>query len=392
MIILDMMSIINILLILISSSVANFNTPNRSVIRGAFESLKDCSKKDFQVFLSQDKKLLHQISVPPNGNFAIDVVPGKYTVVAKNQDQCHFRQDLQVAQNTNQYIIIKPVISQRKVAGDLASMCSCIQAPCNCESVLSKIQYPFPPYIQPSMSPWWLYQAPFYPNYFYPGQWMNFGLNSGYYPGQGHVGLAKPNVYFHGPKGTKFKMQIQMIDNQANWLATVPDYDLGWSGKIAEGNKIEIGKPHYSFLYYDLRTDEKPFQSKSGFCSNRAESLKKMSEVLKNQGFSSQEIFDFEEYWQIKMPPKDVCVFPQTENELDRIVKLEIRPHPDHIRRMVFVVVYQDSTKTKYKGKFLTKPTQNWVSLKSERAPSSKNSNLLEIHEWGVAFLFEPEN
>ncbi len=82
--------------------------------------------------------------------------------------------------------------------------------------------FPSPLY-QPQPLPWWAYQGNmYYPNLHYPGAWQYPGIQSQYYPGQGQVFAAKPNVYVESiHKEIKFDFKFTSSP-RPHFLATTP--------------------------------------------------------------------------------------------------------------------------------------------------------------------------
>lgn len=370
----------------ISSSSASLLS--EGIIQGEASLDKKCKASEIQIWVSQDRNLVYQISVPSGGSYQFHVIPGKYTLTAFTEEGCHDRKEVEVKNSEVQKTNLSMTSKKRNPASypELSQpSCMCVMAPCNCEEYLRR-----PSYVHRSWYPWWANYGSYYPYFYYPGVWGSYGLNPVYYPGYHPVGLAKPNVYFSGKKGLNSNLRVKLLDSKDNWLVSTPIYNPeGWNFKIVADSAIEVEKVNYPFLYYDLRVSDKGLQSAAGFCEERNKAIEKMSQILKTSGFKKNEIKDFESHWRIKMPPDAVCVFPQTQTELDKVAGLEVTPKPSKVTRMVFAVATKESILSKGLGTSFQKlPEKEWFSSKQEnRTPSSKDT--FEVREWGVAFFFE---
>jgi hypothetical protein len=243
--------------------------------------------------------------------------------------------------------------------------------------------------------PWYgPYGSMAYSNFYYPGVWGYNGINQSYYPGpspQGGGGgcyAAKPNLYVTGTKGSEFKIEIDLKNQDSNWLAAVPSFvNKTWTGKIADNGKMKSGDANYNYFFYDFRTAENDLQDKKGFCTTRDKLIPRMATVLKNEGFKENEIGDFVQHWSMKIPQmQKFCVYPQTDTELSKVAEVKITPAPKFYKRVLFTVVPEEYF-DKLGAKFSYAPTQEYDMTKSrvDRMPASVNG--VEVREWGVGFL-----
>jgi hypothetical protein len=85
--------------------------------------------------------------------------------------------------------------------------------------------FPGPLFQNPDL-PWWALQGNlYYPNVSYPGPWQYPGIQSQYYPGEGQVVAAKPNVYINSIYDEKkFSFKFSSPD-KPQFLATTPILD-----------------------------------------------------------------------------------------------------------------------------------------------------------------------
>lgn len=246
--------------------------------------------------------------------------------------------------------------------------------------------FPSPLY-QPQVIPWWAYQGNmYYPNLHYPGPWQYPGIQSQYYPGQGQVYAAKPNVYVDSiHKEAKFNFKF-VSSSRPHFLATTPvlEKDLSWKGKIIGKDKFELDGIFYDYLFYDLRLPKEKMQFTHGGCANREEAIEFMLQDLKAMNYSAIALQDFEEHWRVKIPDYPYyCVYPQYNRELDSAIPVEIEvSQSSFIRSLYILVPYKTAPDVAEPGEI---PLP--VSRPEELRPDTKIQREVMFREWGVAFL-----
>jgi hypothetical protein len=236
---------------------------------------------------------------------------------------------------------------------------------------------------------WWGTGPMMYSNFYAPSPW-NYGprpgVYSSYYPGTGGMFAAKPNLYLNAPKGTKVTVKMSLVEEGANWLASVPAHGAdGWKGTLEEKNKIRsTDGALYRYLYTDYRMYGHGFQDTAGFCAPQKRIVETLAMELRKADFTPREIADFIEYWSVKFPQsKRFCVYPQDERQLDSVAKLEITPKPVAVRRVLFMVQVDEGILAQG-GPFATEPKQPWKP-EPLRVPAAEGG--LVVHEWGVGFF-----
>lgn len=235
---------------------------------------------------------------------------------------------------------------------------------------------------------WWAAPAQlYYPNVSYPGAWSYPGIQSNYYPGQGQVFAAKPNVYVdstHESKAFEFKFSSH---EKLSFLATTPPLikNTLWKAKIVEKDKFEVEGIYYDYLFYDIRLSKEKMQFERGLCSTREGAIAWMLSDLKEMKYSALSVQDFEEHWRVKIPDYPFyCLYPQYNNELDRALPITINLEQTSFIRVLYVLVpFQ-------KGPDIENPQQG-VSFPykdpAEMRPLTKIRRENMFREWGVAFL-----
>lgn len=245
----------------------------------------------------------------------------------------------------------------------------------------------FGPLYTPQVLPWWAYQGNlYYPNMMYPGAWQYPGIQSQYYPGQGEVFAAKPNVYvdsIHKEKKFKFKFVSQ---TKPSFLAVTPllQKDLSWSGKIIEKDKFEVDETYYDYLFYDVRLPKEKMQFEAGVCATREAAIEFMLKDLRDMKYSSLALQDFEEHWRVKIPDYPFyCIYPQYNRELDPILPIEIDVEQNTFIRSLYVLVPHKKEPDIEDPQEIPFPTKD----PSEARPGAKITREVMFREWGVAFL-----
>ncbi len=246
--------------------------------------------------------------------------------------------------------------------------------------------YGMPSFYQQPYMPWY---SPFggmsYSNFYYPSPWAGGGMDMSFFPGGGHGGMGKPNLYISGPAGTLIHVQVQ-LPKESTLLAAVPIHGAnGWTGMLEGNGSISSQGVSYPYFFYDLRMNEDSLQAERGFCVGQDSLISKLTEVLEQKGFKPNEVKDFREYWSVKMPlSQKYCVFPQENLEMDTIAKLQITPAPARVTRVGFMIVIAEGL-VQSTRKFTREPSQPWKETKDLLA--SENTQGIQIREWGVGFV-----
>lgn len=259
-----------------------------------------------------------------------------------------------------------------------------------CAGWTTQPQLPFStfpaPLYQPQILPWWAYQGNlYYPNVSYPGPWQYPGIQANYYPGQGQVFAAKPNVYIdsiHKEKKFSFKF---VSSEKPQFLAMTPmlEDDISWKGKIS-GDMFEMDGVNYDYLFYDVRLPKEKMQFENGICATREDAIQFMLKDLKDMNHSSISLQDFEGHWRVKIPDYPYyCVYPQYNRELDAALPIQIDIEQNTFLRSLYVMVPHKKEPDMNETQEIPFPTKD----PAEFRPSSKIKRENMFREWGVAFL-----
>jgi hypothetical protein len=220
----------------------------------------------------------------------------------------------------------------------------------------------------------------------YPGVWAYPGINAQYYPGQGEVFAAKPNIYvesIHAEK--KFSLSFP-IDKELHFLVTTPllDDQKSWKGKV-KGDLFEMDYVFYDYLFYDIRLPKEKMQFERGLCLNREHTVAWMLKDLKAMKYPPIALQDFEEHWSVKIPKEYpfYCIYPQYNSQLDQALPIKINLDHSHFVRSLYVLVPHKGPPDPDQPQIVPLPL-----LDSEEIRPNvliKHENMFK--EWGVAFL-----
>lgn len=246
--------------------------------------------------------------------------------------------------------------------------------------------FPSPLY-QAQVQPWWAYQGNmYYPNMYYPGPWRYPGIQQHYYPGQGQVFAAKPNVYVDSSvpeQSFNFKFSSK---EKLSFLATTPALpkSLTWSGKV-EQDRFEVDGIFYDYLFYDVRLPLEKMQFEAGVCTTREEAITWMMKDLKEMGHSALSLQDFEEHWRVKIPPYPYyCIYPQYNAQLDPHMPVEISIKQSKFHRSLYILLPYEAAPT---PENVVSEIPLPVKDPKEIRPETKVKREVDFREWGVAFL-----
>lgn len=347
-------------------------------VLGFVQGPKVCNSLS-EVFISQKKKLLFQISVPLNGNFEVRLNPGEYDFTAVNELGCEAKTSFQFKkEQINVTLSLTPGKRMPSMYVD--------QAGGGMMGVMSPQRSR-----ELSMWPWWnpwaMYQFPmFYNN---PCMWNVWGCQSSYYPSGGPIVMGKPNIYIEGPDLENAKIELDKVEHH-QLMATAPAHmEKGWTFNL-EKNKIIVAGTEYPYLFYDSRAEfNKLSNATHGFCGTPTQVLDEMNNQLEKLKFPKQARKDFAEHWIVKLPRlKELCVYPQMNEQMDSAAPLKISFKDYQMTRALFFIIPKLSRKDLPKAAFLKEMVQRTpAAFMAPEAKSSKSK--WKIYEWGVAFPFE---
>lgn len=145
----------------------------------------------------------------------------------------------------------------------------------------------------------------------------------------------KPNIYIYPLLESRLCVQLS-FPMGGKILESLPEYADGWCVNIDTNGKIN---DQYNYLYYECKQPN-IYQYEKGWCISK-ENLKTFFEnnmVLYN--FSPSEIKDFVDYWMPLLTGDNYyCIYPQTNEIIDKIIQLDFSVRPDKIYRLFYGIV-----------------------------------------------------
>jgi len=175
--------------------------------------------------------------------------------------------------------------------------------------------------------------------------------------------LKKPNIYLYPEKDTR--IEVKLIGKEdVSITNTKPSYKDGWRVWVTKGGKINN---EFSYLFYEALLTYVPDVEK-GYCVEGKEIWDFFGKIMEEIGFNELEIVDFINYWSEKLEESPYyLIFPLFNEEIEKIISLDISPKPDRILRVWFLI-----RKSKEK-----------VKLKKPQLPIFSR-NGFSVVEWGV--------
>lgn len=261
-----------------------------------------------------------------------------------------------------------------------------------------------------TMAPWWMSASPYYSNFYGPpGFYNGWGMMPNYFPtplytppyvpphshhGGGGMYAAKPVLYIKGPAKSKVRVIVETggrKDSNVEVLVAVPAFSeskgvSSWSGELTKtGLKTPEGE--YPYFFYDAWIDDAIFQDRQGHCGDRKEVLGYMQSGLKQRGFPEESIQEFEKTWSVKLPfNQNLCVYPQTEREMQKGVKISFEPKTVELVQLEYVVVPKQffaSEEAKGRPRFTKEPKEDFQFASRKVASAST----IRAYDWGVGFM-----
>jgi hypothetical protein len=146
--------------------------------------------------------------------------------------------------------------------------------------------------------------------------------------------IRKPNIYI-------YPMDTELVDLNLSFpdggilLTSIPAYENGWHVSVTPTGKIN---GEYDYLFYEAQTPDR-CQYEKGWSVSREYISFFFTEKLMAYGFINHEIEDFLDFW---VPLLAVypyySIYPQSEDYINKMIRLNIEPVPDSILRLFFCV------------------------------------------------------
>lgn len=149
-----------------------------------------------------------------------------------------------------------------------------------------------------------------------------------------HYQAFKPNIYIYPEETTELDVDI-VFPHGGRITTSVPDYNDGWHITVEPSGKID---GQFEYLFYEsLQPDYGQYAT--GWVVMREELEDFFRSNMAQTGFNETEIDDFIEYWIPRLTDYPYyAIYPQYNNELNNMLKLEFSTEPANLIRLIYSV------------------------------------------------------
>jgi hypothetical protein len=147
--------------------------------------------------------------------------------------------------------------------------------------------------------------------------------------------VKKPNIYLYPEEKTRMDVSLS-FPHGGQVVKSIPSYPEEWQDiRVTPAGTID---KKYAYLFYEAMLPDH-WQYSEGWVLRREHLPLFFTANMTQYGFNRQEIDDFLEYWmpQLKDAPY-YAVYPQRNAMVNPIAKLHIRPRPDSILRLFYII------------------------------------------------------
>lgn len=175
--------------------------------------------------------------------------------------------------------------------------------------------------------------------------------------------VYKPNIYIYPTYNLNLCVKIS-FPMGGEIVESIPSYSEQWCVNVDTSGKID---DQYDYLFYESKQPN-TFQYKKGWCVARNDLKSFFENNMKQYNFSNAEINDFIDYWMPLLDENDYyLVYPQTNDIIDGIIKLDFSIQPNHVSRLFYGVVGVD----------------DYTEIEEPKIESFKRDGF-HVIEWGV--------
>jgi hypothetical protein len=180
----------------------------------------------------------------------------------------------------------------------------------------------------------------------------------------------KPNIYIYPEEDITLDVTIS-FPHGGFVTESSPEYGDGWKNLKVEPSGL-INK-EYNYLFYESCNPD-PGQYSRGWVVAQEDLELFFIKNMTTTGFNEQEITDFTDYWIpiLKDYPYD-AIYPQYNEQLDRIIQFQFSKEPDNILRLIYT---------------LEGLQKNNLVLQVPEIPEFNREGFV-VAEWGVIRKFE---
>jgi hypothetical protein len=185
--------------------------------------------------------------------------------------------------------------------------------------------------------------------------------------------VEKPNIYIYPEEDITLDVTIDFPQG-GSVIESIPKYGKEWENLKVEPSGLING--NYNYLFYESVNPDLS-QYENGWVITQEDLEFFFVKNMAATGFNEQEIIDFIDYWlPILKDYPHYAIYPQYNEQLDRIIQLNFSQKPDNILRLIYTL------------KGLQK---NNLVLQEPEIPNFEREGFIVV-EWGVIRKFEDQN
>ncbi len=174
----------------------------------------------------------------------------------------------------------------------------------------------------------------------------------------------KPNIYIYPEKNINLDINVSFPVG-GEIITSIPKIGSGWSVNVDTNGIID---KTYGYLFYESKQPD-VWQKSEGYTVEKEDVDRFFRENLAEYGFEGREVDDFIEYWVPRLSSfKFYNIYPQTNNEIDKVISLKFSVQPANIGRLFYLIEGHDEEQ------------------EHPKAPEIKSFSRVGFHvmEWGV--------
>ncbi len=146
--------------------------------------------------------------------------------------------------------------------------------------------------------------------------------------------MLKPNIYLYPQETTELDIQV-VFPHGGQITTAIPDYNDGWHITVEPSGIID---GQFEYLFYEsLQPDYGQYAA--GWVVMQEELEDFFRNNMAQTGFNEKEIDDFIEYWVPRLTEYPCyAIYPQYNDKLNNMVKLEFSTQPANLIRLIYSV------------------------------------------------------
>ncbi len=201
------------------------------------------------------------------------------------------------------------------------------------------------------------------------------------FPGAGDLKIESSAIYLSSTAATTFDISAEASSGN-NLLNT----SGSWKGSLASDGTLTIDKETIDNLSYSAQVDASLLQYAQGFCDTSAAAATKSANYARQLGFSDKAAQAVHKSF--ATVTARVCVYPQGDAEISRVVTLK-SVETLNTNRVWFIVVEESQLTASLKT--ISRPKAEGIALRKKMDSSRKiaNDNELLVEEVALGFLIK---